>query len=48
MSELTAYERVQIARHPNRPKAMDYIEEIFTDFFELRGDRFSADDESIV
>lgn len=48
MSELTASERVQIARHTNRPKAMDYIEGIFTDFFELRGDRFSADDESIV
>ena len=48
MSDLTSYERVQLARHPKRPKTMDYIEGIFTDFFELRGDRLSGDDESIV
>ncbi len=48
MSKLTAYDRVQLARHPKRPKTMDYIEGIFTDFFELRGDRLCGDDESIV
>jgi acetyl-CoA carboxylase carboxyl transferase subunit alpha len=38
----------QIARHPQRPYTLDYVNEIFTDFQELHGDRSFADDESIV
>lgn len=45
---LTAWQRVQLARHPERPYALDYIERIFTDFIELRGDRRYADDPAIV
>jgi acetyl-CoA carboxylase carboxyl transferase subunit alpha len=45
---LTPMERVQLARHPKRPFALDYIERIFTDFVELHGDRAYRDDESIV
>ena len=44
----TAWNRVCIARMPERPKAMDYINEIFTDFIELHGDRNFGDDKSIV
>ncbi|MCE7793365.1 acetyl-CoA carboxylase carboxyl transferase subunit alpha [Salipaludibacillus sp. CUR1] len=42
------WERVQIARHSQRPTTMDYIERIFTNFMELHGDRFYGDDEAIV
>lgn len=45
---LSAIERMQIARHPARPKTMDYIEHVFTDFIELHGDRMFADDLAIV
>ena len=38
----------QIARHPQRPYTLDYVNEIFTDFHELHGDRAFADDQSIV
>ena len=44
---LTAWERVQIARHPARPYALDYIQLAFTDFLELRGDRLFADDRAM-
>lgn len=44
----TAWERVCLARMPERPKALDYINEIFTDFMELHGDRYFGDDKSIV
>ena len=44
----TAWDRVCIARMPERPKAMDYINEIFTDIIELHGDRNFGDDKSIV
>ena len=44
----TAWDRVCIARMPERPKAMDYINEIFTDFIELHGDRNFGDDKSII
>ena len=44
----TAYERVKIARSAKRPTGVDYIENIFTDFFELHGDRRYADDAAIV
>jgi acetyl-CoA carboxylase carboxyl transferase subunit alpha len=45
---LTPMERVQLARHPQRPFTLDYIERVFTDFTELHGDRAYRDDESIV
>ncbi|MDP2211033.1 MAG: acetyl-CoA carboxylase carboxyltransferase subunit alpha [Candidatus Aquicultor sp.] len=47
-SKLTAWQKVQLARHPNRPKMVDYIEAIFTDFIELHGDRAFKDDSSIT
>ena len=43
-----AWERVLLARHPKRPYTLDYIEELFTDFTELHGDRRFADDASMV
>lgn len=42
------WDRVQIARHPNRPTTLDYIPYLFTDFFEVHGDRTFGDDEAIV
>ena len=42
------WQRVQLARHPRRPHALDYIQRIFTDFEELHGDRAYADDAAIV
>ncbi|MFC0270279.1 acetyl-CoA carboxylase carboxyl transferase subunit alpha [Metabacillus herbersteinensis] len=47
-SMLSPWNRVQIARHPSRPTTLDYIEQIFTNFFECHGDRFYGDDEAIV
>ena len=44
----SAWDRVCLARMPERPKALDYINEIFTDFMELHGDRNFGDDKSIV
>ena len=43
-----SWERVQLARNPKRPHALDYIQRIFTDFQELHGDRAYGDDHSIV
>ena len=45
---LTAWNRVQLARHPERPTTSDYIERIFENFLELHGDRLFGDDEAIV
>ncbi|MBL8142780.1 MAG: acetyl-CoA carboxylase carboxyltransferase subunit alpha [Acidobacteria bacterium] len=45
---LTPWQRVQVARHPNRPYMLDYVERLFTDFQELHGDRRFADDGAIV
>lgn len=45
--KLTAWQRVQIARHPLRPYALDYIEQSFTDFVEIRGDRLFGDDKAM-
>ena len=45
---LTPWQRVQLARHPNRPYTLDYIERIFSDFLEFHGDRRFADDPAIV
>ncbi|AIM15874.1 MULTISPECIES: acetyl-CoA carboxylase carboxyl transferase subunit alpha [Neobacillus] len=42
------WDRVQIARHPMRPTTLDYISNLFDDFFECHGDRTFADDEAIV
>ncbi len=47
-AKLTPWQVSQIARHPQRPYTMDYVNEIFTDFHELHGDRSYADDLSIV
>jgi acetyl-CoA carboxylase carboxyl transferase subunit alpha len=47
-SHLTPWQVTQIARHPQRPYTLDYVNEIFTDFQELHGDRAFADDQSIV
>ncbi len=47
-ANLTPWQRVQIARHPKRPFALDYIRQIFTDFVEFHGDRTFADDKAIV
>jgi acetyl-CoA carboxylase carboxyl transferase subunit alpha len=47
-SSLSAWQVAQLARHPQRPYTLDYIQRIFTDFEELRGDRAYADDPAIV
>lgn len=47
-SDLTAWQTAQLARHPQRPYTLDYIEHIFTEFDELAGDRAYADDKAIV
>jgi len=47
-SNLTAWQRVQIARHPLRPFTLDYVRLAFSDFSELHGDRLYADDAAIV
>jgi acetyl-CoA carboxylase carboxyl transferase subunit alpha len=47
-SSLSAWQISQLARHPQRPYTLDYIERIFDDFEELHGDRSYADDTSIV
>ncbi len=47
-SELTRWQRVQLARHPERPYTLDYIGLMTNDFIELHGDRAYGDDKSIV
>src|SRR2546422_1420809 len=44
----TAFERVQLARHPERPYTLDFIERLFEDFSEIHGERRYADDPAIV
>jgi acetyl-CoA carboxylase carboxyl transferase subunit alpha len=46
--KLTAWQIAQVARHPQRPYTLDYIQGLFTDFEELHGDRNFADDPAIV
>ncbi|HLL71502.1 MAG TPA: acetyl-CoA carboxylase carboxyltransferase subunit alpha [Pyrinomonadaceae bacterium] len=46
--ELNAFERVKLARHPERPYTLDFIEMLFEDFVELKGDRRFADDPAMV
>ncbi len=45
---LTPYQRVQLARHPRRPYALDYIERCFTEWTELHGDRHFGEDPAVV
>ena len=47
-AKLTAWQKVQVARHPDRPHFLDYAEALFTDFTPLAGDRAFAEDRAIV
>jgi acetyl-CoA carboxylase carboxyl transferase subunit alpha len=47
-SNLTRWQKVQLARHPNRPYTLDYISLMTTDFIELHGDRLFRDDKALV
>ncbi|MBI3734987.1 hypothetical protein HY256_00540, partial [Candidatus Sumerlaeota bacterium] len=47
-AKLTPWQRVQIARHPARPHALDYIHRLFSDWTELSGDRHFGDDKAVV
>lgn len=47
-SNLSRWQTAQVARHPNRPFTLDYLNLIFTDFIELHGDRLYGDDHAIV
>lgn len=47
-SEANAWARVQLARHPERPHTLDYIQRICTEFVELHGDRLFGDDAAII
>ncbi|MBR4315758.1 MAG: acetyl-CoA carboxylase carboxyltransferase subunit alpha [Alphaproteobacteria bacterium] len=46
--DLSSWNRVQVARHPDRPHAIDYINNMIDDFVELSGDRMFADDNAII
>ncbi len=48
MDHLTAYEKVQLARHPQRPYFLDYVQHLCADFVEIHGDRKFGDDAAIV
>jgi acetyl-CoA carboxylase carboxyl transferase subunit alpha len=47
-TDLSPWQRVQVARHPKRPFTLDYLKAAFTDFEELHGDRLYSDDHAIV
>lgn len=47
-ANLTPWQRVQIARHPARPKTLDYLRNIFIEFVELKGDRLFKDDPAVI
>src|SRR4051812_42461205 len=47
-TNLSAWDRIKIARHPKRPFTLDYLTSSFTDFSELHGDRLYADDRAVV
>jgi acetyl-CoA carboxylase carboxyl transferase subunit alpha len=47
-SRLTPWQRVLVARHPNRPTVLDYVDRLFTEFTEISGDRHFADDHALV
>src|SRR3954463_13539569 len=44
----TAWQKTELARHPQRPQSLDYIERVFTDFSEIHGDRTFGDDAAII
>src|ERR1700733_5160787 len=44
----TAWQKTELARHPQRPQGLDYIERLFTDFSEIHGDRSFGDDAAII
>jgi acetyl-CoA carboxylase carboxyl transferase subunit alpha len=46
--DLSPWQVVQLMRHPDRPHALDYVNRLFTDFYEIHGDRSLADDKAIV
>jgi len=48
MQHLSAYEKVQLARHPQRPYFLDYVQHLCTDFMEVHGDRKFGDDPAVV
>ena len=47
-SQLTPWQKTQVARHPNRPHASDYVNNLFSDFLPLAGDRSFGDDKAII
>ena len=47
-SNLSRWQRIQLARHPNRPYSLDYIEYFSPDFIELHGDRYYQDDPAVI
>ncbi len=47
-AKLTSWEKIKVARHPDRPHLSDYISNLFTDFMELSGDRNFSDDQAII
>ncbi|MES2861298.1 MAG: carboxyl transferase domain-containing protein, partial [Pseudomonadota bacterium] len=47
-AELDPWKKTQVARHPQRPHFVDYLETLFTDYVELRGDRQFGDDQAIL
>jgi acetyl-CoA carboxylase carboxyl transferase subunit alpha len=47
-SKLSPWQKVQLSRHPNRPYTRDYVDALFPDFMELRGDRAYGDDQAIL
>src|ERR1700692_1546589 len=44
----TAWQKTELARHPQRPQSLDYIDRLFTDFSEIHGDRSFGDDAAII
>jgi acetyl-CoA carboxylase carboxyl transferase subunit alpha len=47
-ADLSPWQKVQLSRHPNRPYTLDYVENLFTDWMELAGDRRFADDAAVI
>jgi len=47
-SNLSPWNRVQMARHPDRPTTLDYVDELFNNFIEFHGDRYYGDDEAMI
>jgi acetyl-CoA carboxylase carboxyl transferase subunit alpha len=45
---LTAWQKCQVARHPERPHCLDYVDQLFTEFTSLAGDRAFADDHAVI